>query len=212
MSSVSEPPIAPTQHSGTTEVGTEVELTLSDIEAGLASLPRAKVARAIALVGSSLVIAMVGYRWYEGKDRTTLLIVGVVLLAFLIINRNPTRKIAKKVYESLPADARKIAISINDEGLELHSGGAKSELAWSEIWKVTETRQVLVVFVSRENAQIIPKRGLTETQLDFLRKLAKQKIIIRDEPWFTPELQKRMMLWLLSAIVIWGLWFFVARK
>jgi hypothetical protein len=212
MSSDSEQPIAPTQHAAETEIGGEVELTLLDIEAGLASLPRAKIARAIALVGASLVIAMIGYRWYEGKDRVVLLIVGVALLALLAFNLNPARKIAKKVYESLPADAKKIAIGINNEGLVLRSGGAESEVPWSAMWKLVETREVLVVFVSRENAQIIPKRAFSKAQLTRLRELAAQNILGHDEPWLTPELRKRMMLWLLSFVVVWAVWFFFGRK
>jgi hypothetical protein len=212
MSAAAEQPIVPPASSAKTNAANEVELTLADIEAGLASLPRAKVARGIALVGATLVVAMVGYRWYEGRDRTTLLVVGAALLLLLIVNRNPARKIARRVHDSLPEDARKIAVSVDDDGVHLCSGGAESLLPWSGIHKLVETRDVVVVFVSRENAQILPKRALNAVELIRLRELAKQKITAHEEPWLTPELTKRMLYWLLTFVVVWSVWFFFGRK
>lgn len=195
-------------NSATADGPGEVELRLSDVEAGLASLPRAKVARAISLVGGALVLGMVAYRWHEGRDRVTLAVVGALLLALLFSNRNPARKIAKKVYDALPAEARRIGVQITESGIVLRSSGAESELAWESIWKVAETREVMVVFVSRENAQILPKRAFSESELSRLRELSARKITPHSEPFFTPELQKRLFVWLAVVSVVWTAWYF----
>jgi hypothetical protein len=192
-------------------LGGEVELRLSDVEAGLASLPRAKIARAISLGGAALVIAMVAYRWHEGKDRQTLAVIGVALLALLFVNRNPARKIAKRVYDALPEEARRIGVEISARGILLRSSGAESELAWSSIWNLVETREVIVVFTSRENAQILPKRAFSESQLATLRTLAKERIVKHDEPFLTPELRKRLFVWLAVFAIAWAVWFFFGR-
>jgi hypothetical protein len=212
MSTATEQPLENPPPSATTESAGEVELKLSDVEAGLASLPRAKVARAISLGGGLLVIAMVGYRWYEGRDHVTLALVGAALLALLFLNRNPARKIAKRVYDGLPPDARKIAVTVNDQGLQLRSSGSESELLWSEIWKITQTREVLVVFLSRENAQILPKRALSDANLVRLQELSAQKIRPRSEPFFTPEVVRRLTTLTLVAIVAWCVWFFFGKR
>jgi hypothetical protein len=213
MTDATEQPLdTPSSASNESTLGGEVELRLSDVEAGLASLPRAKVARAISLGGAALVIALVGYRWYEGKDRSMLAVIGAALLGLLFVNRNPARKIAKRVYDALPPEARHIGVLVSDEGILLRSSGAESSLAWSSIYKLVETREVIVVFVSRENAQILPKRAFSEAQLLELRTLAKQRIVTRDEPFLTPELQKRLMLWSMAFAIAWAIWYFFGRR
>jgi hypothetical protein len=211
MSSTTEQPLDEPLNTASKKPG-EIELKLSDVEAGLGSLPRAKFARFISIFGALLVIAMVVYRWQEGRDRTTLTLVGIALIALLVINRNPARRVAKRVYDSLPPEARRIAVTLKDESIVLRSSGAESELNFAELWKLTETREVFVLFVSRENAQILPKRALTELDQDRLRTLARQKIVKRDEPFFTPELQKRLMVWTLVFAIAWAAWYFFGQR
>jgi hypothetical protein len=211
MSSTTEQPLDEDRNQRAETPG-EIELRLSDVEAGLGSLPRAKFARFVSIFGALLVIAMVAYRWQEGRDRTTLTLVGLAILALLVINRNPAGRIAKRVYDALPPEARRIAVTLNDDGLVLRSSGAESDLAFADLWRITETRDVFVVFVSRENAQILPKRALTATDQDRLRTLARQKIVKRTEPFFTPQLQKRLTVWTLVFAIAWAIWYFFGQR
>lgn len=66
--------------------------------------------------------------------------------------------------------------------------------------------------MSRENAQILPKRAFSEAQLIELRTLAKQRIVVHDEPFLTPELQKRLMLWSTAFAIAWAIWYFFGRR
>jgi len=189
-----------------------VTLTLADIEAGLSALPRAKFARLVTWVGGGAVAALVGYRWIEGRDRTSLVIVAAVLFALLAINSNPTRRIAKRVHASLPEDAKRIRILADERGFRVVSNDRESLLDWSEVRRFLETRHVLVVFVSQHDAQILPKRAFTESELTAIRGWASSKIRKHDEPWLTPELRTRMMIWLVVFGFVWIAWTYFGRQ
>ncbi|HMA95222.1 MAG TPA: YcxB family protein [Polyangiaceae bacterium] len=183
-----------------------VTLTLADIETGLAALPRAKFARLVTWVGAGAVAALVAYRWIEGRDRTSLVVVAAVLFALLAINSNPTRRIAKRVYGSLPEDSKRLRISADEQGFRVVSNENETELGWSEVRRFVETRNVFVVFVSQHDAQILPKRAFTESELVAIRGWASTKIQRHDEPWLTPELRTRMMIWLVVFAFVWIAW------
>jgi hypothetical protein len=185
----------------------EVTLTLSDIEAGLSVLPRAKVARTIAWGGALAVVGLIGYRWMEGRDRTSLIIIAVILLGLLSINRNPANRIAKKVYASLPEDSKTLRVSVDEAGFRVNSSGNESLLPWTDVQRCVETRNVLVVFVSQHDAQIIPKRAFSPAELQAIRKWSQTKIVkhqMPSESWFTPQLRTRMMIWLAVFAVVWA--------
>lgn len=195
-----EPPASTATKTG------EVTLTLSDIESGLAALPRARVARYIVGGGALAVIALVAYRWNEGRERTPLLVIGAVFLLLLLMNGNPAKRIAKKVFASLPEESKTIRVSVDEDGFGVTSSGTESRLPWSDVQRCVETREVLVVFVSQHDGQILPKRAFTESQLESIREWSKSKIVKRDataEPWFTPELRRRMMVWIVVIALVW---------
>lgn len=181
----------------------EVSLALSDIEEGLSALPRAKMARYVSWFGAVAVAGLVGYRWIEGRDRTSLIVIAIVLLFILALNRNPAKRIAKRVYTSLPEDAKKLRIAVSDEGFRVSSSGTESLLDWANVRRLVETPNVLVVFVSQHDAQILPKRAFTAGELQSIRSIAQSRIRLHHEPWLTPELRTRMMIWLVVVAVIW---------
>jgi hypothetical protein len=197
---------SPDSRSNTAHNSGEVALTLSDIEAGLSALPRAKATRYIVWGGAVAVVAMVAYRWMEGRNHTSLVVIGVVLLGILAVNGNPAKRIAKKVYASLPDDAKTLRISVDETGFSVTSSGNESMLPWSEVQRCIETRQVLVVFVSRHDGQILPKRAFSEADLRSVREWSKTKIVRRHvpaQPWLTPEVRSRMLIWLVVFALVW---------
>ncbi|HEY5961434.1 MAG TPA: YcxB family protein [Polyangiaceae bacterium] len=181
----------------------EVVLSLADVEAGLSALPRAKIAKTISWVGAAAVIGMVAYRWMEGRDRTALVMIGALLLVLLVTNRNPARRIAKRVYASLDDASRRMRITVDDEGFRVATNGNESLLPWSDVRRCVDSRTVFVVFVSQHDAQILPKRAFSDADQRRIRELSKSKILERNEPWLTPELRKRMLLWLAVFAVVW---------
>jgi hypothetical protein len=181
----------------------EVTLTLSDIEAGLSALPRAKVARTISWVGTVAVVSLVAYRWMEGRDRMALVVMAVVLLGMLLVSGNPAKRIAKGVYSALPEAAKTIRVSVSEEGLLVASSGSEAKLPWTDVQRCVDARTVLVLFVSKHDAQIIPKRAFTSSDLDAIRKWSQTKVVQSNEPWLTPELRSRLMIWLLVFALVW---------
>ena len=59
------------------------DLQLTDVERGLASLPRARFARMAAWFAMLVVAALVAWRWHEGRDPSLLAVVGVIMIAVL---------------------------------------------------------------------------------------------------------------------------------
>lgn len=202
--SLAPPPEATGTRSNSTKG--DVTLTLSDIETGLAALPRARVARTVTWTGAIAVVGLVAYRWVEGRDRTSLVVIAVVLLGLLLTNRNPAKRIAKRVYAALPDDAKKLRVTVNEEGFRLTSSGSESPLPWTDVRRCVDAGHVLVVFVSQHDAQIIPKRAFDESELRSIREWSKTKVVKRAEPWLTPELRKRMLIWLVVFALVWMVW------
>jgi hypothetical protein len=195
-----EPPASTSTKTG------EVTLTLSDIESGLAALPRARAARFVVLGGALVVIALVVYRWNEGRERTPLIVIGAVFLLLLLMNGNPAKRIAKKVFASLPEESKTIRVRVDEDGFGVTSSGTESRLPWRDVRRCVETREVLVVFITQHDGQILPKRAFSASELESIREWSKTKIVERSaskEPWFTPELRTRMMIWILVFALVW---------
>jgi hypothetical protein len=179
------------------------ELQLADVERGLASLPRARFARMAAWFGMLVVAALVAWRWHEGRDPSLLAVVGVVMIAVLFAGSNPAKRIAKRVYDALPAEARHVELNVDDSGIKLVAGDTTAETPWARVSRVSDARHSLLLFESRSNAQIIPKRALSAEQYATLRALVKQHVVPRKEPWWTPEIARRIFTY---ALLIVGLW------
>jgi hypothetical protein len=190
----------------------EVTLLLSDIETGLSALPRAKVARYVAWGGTAAVVAMVAYRWVQGYDRKSLVIVAVILLVLLASSRNPAKRIAKRVYASLPEDAKRLRIAVSEQEFCVTSSGNESLLPWSDVRRCVEARNAFVVFVSQHDAQILPKRGFSASDLQAIREWSRTKIVKRDEPWLTPQLRLRLMVWLAVFALVWIAWTYFGHR
>jgi hypothetical protein len=182
------------------------DLQLTDVERGLASLPRARFARMVAWFGMLVVPALVAWRWHEGRDPTLLAVVGVVMLGVLFAGRNPAKRIAKRIYDAVPPEDRHVELNVDDSGIRLVAGDASAETPWARISRVTDARHSLLLFESRSNAQIIPKRALTAEQYAALRSLVKQHVVPRKEPWLTPEISRRIVTYALLLVGMWMLY------
>jgi hypothetical protein len=134
------------------------------------------------------------------------------LLVLLFMSRNPAKRIAKRVYDSLPPDAREMAIQVDEEGFRVTSSGNHSPLPWSQVRRCVDARGVFVVFVSKHDAQILPKRAFSDADIASIRQWSKSKIVKHDEPWLTPELRVRMMIWLVVFALVWTAWTYFGNR
>jgi hypothetical protein len=177
-------------------------LELRDIEEGLGSLPRARIARWLGLLAPVLATAIMVYRWEEQRDRMMLGAVTGLLILSLLFMRNPTKRLAKRVFASLDEEAQKLTVRIDAEGIHLESSGNQTLLLWPQIWQVTESRGTILVFMSRANAQIIPKRAFCDSELTQFRAWVRASLVPRHEPWLTPDLRRRLTIWLVIVILV----------
>jgi YcxB-like protein len=184
------------------------DLQLADVERGLASLPRARFARSAAWFSMLVVAALVAWRWHEGRNPSIMVVVGAFLIVALFAGRDPAKRIAKKVYQALPTDARHVELTIDDQKLRLVSGAAATELDWNAVARALDSRHSILLFESRSSAQIIPKRALSREQYAALSAIVKRKVVPRREPWLTPAIARRMVTYLLLLIGIGLLYHF----
>jgi hypothetical protein len=66
--------------------------------------------------------------------------------------------------------------------------------------------------VSQHDAQILPKRAFSDADQRRIRELSKAKIVKRDEAWLTPELRKRMLIWLAVFAAVWTAFTLYGRR
>jgi hypothetical protein len=178
-----------------------VVLTEADIEEGLSSLPRARATRLLGALTPIAVAVLLLYRWQEERDRTLLAGVAILMVLALLFLRNPVRRLAHRVFASLPEAARRFELRIDEQGVVIISSTEESPLPWSEIWRVRESKKSFMLFVSRQDAQILPKRSLTSEDIARIRTLAARQVRPHKEPWLTPELRRRLLLWALVIVV-----------
>jgi hypothetical protein len=179
----------------------EFELQLSDVHRGLAVLPRARLSKWVGWAGVLAVLGIIGWRWHEGRDPRILAIIGIVLISFFILGRDPTRRIAKRIFDALPAESRQVKIRFDEAGVQVDSNDAQS-LGWSNVTRVLDSRETFMIFASRTNAQIIPKRAMTPEQIRAIRGLVARRVVTQREPWLTPALVRRVLIYTLIVAAI----------
>jgi len=185
------------------------DFQLSDIEQGLASLPRARWARIAGWSSILVVAALIAWRLREGRDPGYVILLGVFLMVVLFVGRDPSKRIAKRVYEGLPPEARHVELSFNQQGIVLTTGTESTETPWTRLSHVLDSRSSILLFESRSNAQIVPKRALTPEQYSALRALVRQHVVRRNEPWLTPQIALRIAIY---AVLFGAFWFFYQHR
>lgn len=195
------PPPCPTSSSHRVIEGS-TRLELRDVEEGLGSLPRARIARWLGILAPVLAAGIFAYRWEEQRDRVMLGTVAALLLLSLLFLRNPTKRLARRVFASLDEEAQKLQIRVDSEGIHLESSGNQTLLSWPQIWHVTESRKTMLVFMSRTDAQIVPKRAFSSDDLREFQAWVRSSVVPRDEPWLTPDLRRRLTIWLVIVTVV----------
>ena len=69
----------------------------------------------------------------------------------------------KKYYENMD-------MLINEEGIYQFSEGAESGITYDKIYKVKENRLSFIIMINARQGILIPKKGFTTEELDYIRK------------------------------------------
>ncbi len=189
-------------------VEVEFELQLADVEQGLALLPRARLSKVFGWFGVIAVVLIIAWRWHEGRDPSLLAIVGVLLIATLVFRRDPTKRIAGRIFDALPVDARQVSLKCDEVGVQLMSSESSTLVNWNEVVRVLDTRASFLIFTSRTNAQIVPKRALAAAQIKDLRQLVARHVVPRREPWLTPAIVRQLIVYAALFAAVWAIYYF----
>jgi hypothetical protein len=185
------------------------DLQLRDVEHGLAALPRARWARRAAWVSIAVVAALVAWRVREGRDPGVMLAIGAFLVVVLFIGRDPAKRVAKRVYAALPEAARHVELRFDAHGILATSGDAATETPWSRVSQVLEDQNSLLLFESSSNAQIVPRRSLTEEQSARLQELIRLHVVPHRQRWLTRQIALRLVIYL---VLFAAFWFFYKHR
>ena len=129
------------------------------------------------------------------------LVVGI-MVAYLLVSRDPTKRLARRIYRALPEARRTLVVKIDERGLDVRSGDQSVQVEWAEVIRVVVTRTTFLVFTSPTDAQILPKRALPADQAVALQNLIAARVVPRAFPIWSRELRNRIFLWLLLLVLL----------
>lgn len=95
--------------------------------------------------------------WFAMKGGVIFLIAGIVILAYL-----PWTLFIKSRQQMLntPAFKEPLHYKLTDEGIEVSQGEEVQSQKWEDMYKAVSTQQSLIVYTSKVNASIFPKKDL----------------------------------------------------
>lgn len=105
------------------------------------------------MVGALMIV------WFAAKGGVLFLIAGVVILAYL-----PWTLFIKSRQQMLntPAFKEPLHYKMTDEGMEVSQGEQVEFQKWEDMYKAVSTPGSLILYTSRVNASIFPKKDLGE--------------------------------------------------
>lgn len=97
-----------------------------------------------------------------------LLVAGIGILTLLpaLIYRK-----ASMVYDSNPAVNQPISYTFTEAGIATKGEGFDSSMSWDQIFRISEQKEAILLFYTKQIANPIPKRNFTEEQLQAFRDL-----------------------------------------
>lgn len=101
-------------------------------------------------------------------DRNLLLYFGLILFWMVMI-----WWVARKNYRSNKRIQEKLTYTIEADKLLIAGESFKVELSWDKVFRVIKTRKWVLVFQSRQSANLIDRKACDETVLNALKEICK---------------------------------------
>ncbi len=111
-------------------------------------------------VGAMAVIIFLGnHQWIY-------LIAGVVMLAYL-----PWSLFLKSKQQALntPAFRETLHYEFNEEGISVSQGETTESMKWKDMYRAVSTSRSIIIYTTRVNACIFPRRELKEQEMDVIQ-------------------------------------------
>jgi hypothetical protein len=77
----------------------------------------------------------------------------------------------KRAYSNNQRTGESIEYSFDPDNLVMKGESFKSELSWNKIYKVTKTKNWLLIWQTRQGANAIHKKDITDSELDKLKSI-----------------------------------------
>ena len=112
---------------------------------------------AAGLLGSG--VGAVAVRVGASKGEIIFLIAGLILLLYLPWNLfvQSSRQVVNN-----PAFQEPLHYTLDEEGLTISQGEEQAQMAWEDMYKAVSTGRSIILYTSRVNATLFPKRQLGE--------------------------------------------------
>ena len=123
---------------------------------------------AIALFGLAI------YTYGEVSLPNTIMYVGVGIMMLVYMPSTLWLR-AKQSIKASPVLSNTLHYMVDADGFTVTQGEASGVLAWKQIYKMVSTKHLVLVYSTRINAYVIPRRQLDEQYLP-LAKLAREKL------------------------------------
>jgi c-di-AMP phosphodiesterase-like protein len=99
----------------------------------------------------------------------------LVILIFVVTVPVTLRRSAQNIYKTNKLLQKTQNYTIDEEGIEVVSENGKGEVKWVELYKAAETKESFLLFISKNQSHIIPKRFLgTSREMELMRVFMKR--------------------------------------
>ena len=144
-----------------------------------------KMLTQVTIIGLILLFSLIYSSFYgHGSINPTVMKFIYLIVAFIFVSYFLVYYRAKKVWDSSSLISETRHYSFDEEGLSSESQTSSSKIEWDKIYKVTETKKLLLIYISNMQAFIIPKRLLDKNQyislISFVQKVDKKQLKIKN--------------------------------
>ncbi|MCM1283126.1 MAG: YcxB family protein [Roseburia sp.] len=126
----------------------------------------------IILAVLSFVMAAATFGQTEALYTVLYLFCGVLFLCYLPV---ALWRSANRIIQTNEILSGTVHYELSEEGIRLAQGEETGELLWSEVYKMTADAKLVLIYVNRQNAYIIPREQLGGKYQD-LKALAEQQL------------------------------------
>lgn len=142
-----------------------------------------KMMQIVSILFIFMFLAMV-YLSFQSEEKVDWSTFGILMFALIYLFGIPwfLKYNAKKTYFSNAILQEEILFEIDDNTIKTTATSYQSNFDWNQIYKITENDKAIFIYMSKQTANLLPKRDLTSEQL------AEIKQIIRSKSGFSVKL------------------------
>jgi hypothetical protein len=155
----------------------KVSLTEKDLEDFYAHLAKRSILMKL-LVAFSLVVFVAQLIRIVAEPQaleTGIMWIGFIIFLFLMMIYS-NKYNARKAYRNNKRLLEEYTYSINDKVIHVEGKSVNVSLQWEKLQALSESKNSLFIWLDKKNAQIIPKRYLSDDEMEVIRIIKDMKM------------------------------------